>query len=232
MALPLVQISLTMPIRSPLNFIEKGPYGSPEKNFYHYRFVEVKHGRIAMAATVGMLVQENNRFQGFLSPSENLSFSDVPNGLAALDVVPLLGWVQLVVLIGAHELLVKQRPGKKPGDFGTGYLGVKMDDESAKQLRALNVEIQNGRLAMLGILGMFASEKIHVSAFFDRDSCVVHLQRLISYFVYDKSLQRELRFGKRRFSRRTGFHILGSLSDGLWHRFISVFFVIGPSRPN
>jgi light-harvesting complex I chlorophyll a/b binding protein 1 len=123
----------------------------------------VKHGRIAMAATVGMLVQENYRFQGLLSPSENLSFSDVPNGLAALDVVPLLGWVQLAVLIGAHEVLVKQRPGKKPGDFGTGYLGVAMDDESSKQLRALNVEIQNGRLAMLGILGMFASENIHVS---------------------------------------------------------------------
>ena len=123
----------------------------------------MKHGRIAMAATVGMLVQENYRFQGLLSPSENLSFSDVPNGLAALDVVPLLGWVQLAVLIGAHEVLVKQRPGKKPGDFGTGYLGVAMDDESSKQLRALNVEIQNGRLAMLGILGMFASENIHVS---------------------------------------------------------------------
>ncbi len=116
-----------------------------------------------MAATLGMLVQENYRFQGFLSPSENLSFSDVPNGLAALDVVPLLGWVQLAVLIGAHEVLVKQRPGKKPGDFGTGYFGVALDDESSKQLRALNVEVQNGRLAMMGILGMFASENIHVS---------------------------------------------------------------------
>ncbi len=36
-----------------------------------------------------------------------------------------------------------------------------MDDQSSKQLRALNVEIQNGRLAMLGILGMFASEIVH-----------------------------------------------------------------------
>jgi len=151
----------------PLGFLKNGPYGSPEQNFYHYRGVEVKHGRIAMAATVGMLVQENYRFEGLLSPSENLSFSDVPNGLAALDVVPLLGWVQLAVLIGAHEVLVKQRPGKKPGDFGTGYLGVAMDDESAKQLRALNVEIQNGRLAMLGILGMFASENIHGTALWE-----------------------------------------------------------------
>lgn len=107
-----------------------------------------------MAATLGMLTQENYRFEGFLSPSEELEFSSVPNGLAALDVVPLAGWVQIAVVIGIHEVLVKQRPGKAPGDFGTGYFGVALDDQSAKQLRLLNVEVSNGRLAMLGILGM------------------------------------------------------------------------------
>ena len=120
-----------------------------------------------MAATLGMLVQETSRFTGLLSPSENLAFTDVPNGLAALDVVPLAGWVQIAVLIGAHEVLVKQREGKAPGDFGTGYFGVALDDQSAKQLRALNVEISNGRLAMLGILGMFASESIHGEALWE-----------------------------------------------------------------
>ena len=101
------------------------------------RQLEVKHGRIAMAATLGMLVQENYRFEGFLSPSANLKFADVPNGLAALDVVPLSGWVQMAIVIGLHEFLVKERPGKAPGDFGTGYFGVALDDQSAKQLRLL-----------------------------------------------------------------------------------------------
>ena len=114
-----------------------------------------------MAATLGMLVQENYRFDGYLSPSSGISFEDIPNGLAALEVVPLAGWAQMAVLIGLHEIFVKQRKGRKPGDFGTGYFGVAMDDQSSKQLRALNVEVQNGRLAMLGILGMFASENIH-----------------------------------------------------------------------
>ena len=90
-----------------------------------------------MAATLGMLVQQNYCFQGYLSPSAGLKFSDVPNGLAALDVVPLLGWVQMAVVIGAHEFIVKERPGKAPGDFGTGYFGVALDDQSAKQLRLL-----------------------------------------------------------------------------------------------
>ena len=101
------------------------------------RQLEVKHGRIAMAATLGMLVQENYRFEGYLSPSADLKFSDVPNGLAALDVVPLAGWAQMAVVIGMHEFLVKERPGKAPGDFGTGYFGVALDDQSAKQLRLL-----------------------------------------------------------------------------------------------
>jgi light-harvesting complex I chlorophyll a/b binding protein 1 len=96
----------------PLGFIANGPYGSPEENFKHYRGVEVKHGRIAMAATLGMLVQQTTRFEGFLSPSQNLKFADVPNGLEALKVVPLEGWVQMAVVIGLHEVFVKQREGR------------------------------------------------------------------------------------------------------------------------
>jgi light-harvesting complex I chlorophyll a/b binding protein 1 len=120
-----------------------------------------------MAATLGMLVQENYRFLGDLSPSENLKFEDVPNGLAALDVVPLAGWVQIAVVIGLHEVFIQERPNKAPGNFGTGYFGVALDDQSAKQLRLLNVEVSNGRLAMLGILGMFASENIHGEALWE-----------------------------------------------------------------
>lgn len=145
----------------PLGLLKSGPYGGVEENFAHYRGVELKHGRIAMAATLGMLVQQNYQFQGFLSPSAGLKFEDVPNGLKALDVVPIEGWCQMAVVIGMHEIIVKQREGRAPGDFGTGYFGVNLDDQSSKQLRALNVEIQNGRLAMLGILGMFASEIVH-----------------------------------------------------------------------
>lgn len=160
---PEKQIGAQAPIGyfDPLGFVKNGPYGSPEENFEHYRGVEVKHGRIAMAAVVGMLTQQTTRFEGFLAPSSDLKFSDVPNGLGALKAVPLEGWAQMAVLIGAHEMLVKQRPGKAPGDFGTGYFGVALDDQSTKQLSALSAEISNGRLAMLGILGMFASEIVH-----------------------------------------------------------------------
>jgi hypothetical protein len=67
-----------------------------------------------------------------------------------------LSYIQLHLLTLILSLLYSCR-----GDFGTGYFGVALDDQSARQLRLLNVEVSNGRLAMLGILGMFASEKIH-----------------------------------------------------------------------
>jgi light-harvesting complex I chlorophyll a/b binding protein 1 len=153
---------------SPLKLCKRGPYGDEVANFRHYRSLEVKHGRIAMAATLGMLVQENYRFAGYISPSADLKFSDIPNGLAALDVVPLLGLVQIAVVVGIHEFAVREKTeSDAPGDFGTGYLGVKLDSQSAKQLRLLNVEISNGRLAMLGILGMFASENVHGEPLFE-----------------------------------------------------------------
>lgn len=114
-----------------------------------------------MAATVGMLVQQTTRFEGYISPSADLKFSDLPNGLGALEAVPLAGWVQMIVVIGLHEVFIKERPNRAPGDFGTGYFGFTMDDQSSKQLSSLSAEVSNGRLAMLGILGMFASEVIN-----------------------------------------------------------------------
>lgn len=119
-----------------------------------------------MAATTGMLVQQTSHFEGYCSPSADLKFADIPNGLGALSAIPFAGWCQIIVTIGLHEVLVRERDGR-PGDFGTGYLGMKMDDQSAGQIRALNVELSNGRLAMLGILGMFASENIHGAPLFE-----------------------------------------------------------------
>jgi hypothetical protein len=71
-----------------------------------------------MAATLGLLVQDNYYFTGDLSPSASLQFTDMPNGSAACVVVQLMGWVQMIVLIGAHEYIVPPRP-------------ITLDDQSA-----------------------------------------------------------------------------------------------------
>ena len=60
--------------------------GSVE-NFKRRRQTEVKHGRIAMLATMGYITPEiTGKFPGYLSPSTKLAFADIPNGLAAIPL--------------------------------------------------------------------------------------------------------------------------------------------------
>merc|ERR1719258_626832 len=60
----------------PLNFSETQPEG-----FERRRAVERKHGRIAMVAMTGCLIHNADiEFPGYLSVSQQLKFSDIPNG--------------------------------------------------------------------------------------------------------------------------------------------------------
>lgn len=72
----------------PMGFTDDGDMASYRRR----RSVEFKHGRIAMLATMGFMTPEIiGHWPGYLSPSMSLKFADVPNGLAALNVVPTLG---------------------------------------------------------------------------------------------------------------------------------------------
>ena len=112
---------------------------SPE-TFEQYRAAELKHGRIAQLAVVGYIVPEVFRWPGNISPG--LAFADVPHGVAAIDAIPALGWVQMIFAIGMVDYY--------------GFLG---DFDSGKKLASGNdtlevaqtKELQHGRLAMLAI---------------------------------------------------------------------------------
>jgi light-harvesting complex I chlorophyll a/b binding protein 1 len=74
----------------PLGMAEK----QPEK-FARDRAVELKHGRIAMAAATGYMVQEFLRWPGYLSPSAGVKFAELPNGIAAFRAIPPAGLLQV-----------------------------------------------------------------------------------------------------------------------------------------
>ena len=58
--------------------------------FMRRRSTELKHGRVAMLATMGYMTPEiTGKFPGYLSFSQDLKFSDIPNGLAAVSKVPM-----------------------------------------------------------------------------------------------------------------------------------------------
>merc|ERR1719384_1879573 len=117
--------------------------GASPETFAQYRTAELTHGRVAQLAVVGYVVQECYRFPGEISPG--VAFADVPNGIAALDAIPSLGWAQIFFFIGAVDYWGFL------GDFGTGKLQLDDEEFEKRQLQ----ELQHGRLAMIAMLELF-----------------------------------------------------------------------------
>merc|ERR1712028_23441 len=72
--------------------------------FRRRREAEIKNGRVAMIACIGYITPEYLRFPGFCSPSNDLKFTDIPNGVAALYKIPAEGWAQIGVFVAFLEL--------------------------------------------------------------------------------------------------------------------------------
>eukprot|EP00429_Kryptoperidinium_foliaceum_P011612 CAMPEP_0176037972 /NCGR_PEP_ID=MMETSP0120_2-20121206/18815_1 /TAXON_ID=160619 /ORGANISM="Kryptoperidinium foliaceum, Strain CCMP 1326" /LENGTH=209 /DNA_ID=CAMNT_0017371363 /DNA_START=46 /DNA_END=675 /DNA_ORIENTATION=+ len=151
-----LEIGATEPLGvfDPLGWIETQP-----EAFERRRAVERKHGRIAMAAVVGCIVHNNHIvFDGYISPSNDLKFSDIPTGIDGIFSVPSAGLAQIIAFIGFVE--VAWWPASQyDGDYGIGYFGGDIFDP-AEKARKLNAEINNGRAAMMGIIGNMVAEKV------------------------------------------------------------------------
>lgn len=151
----------------PLGFFD--PIGlvnnaSPER-FNRLRYVEIKHGRICMLAFLGNIITRAGIHLPGNIDSAGHAFASYPNGLAALfgpDRIPGIGLIQMVLFIGMLELAVmKDLTGQAEfvGDFRNGYIDFGWDtfNESTK-LQKRAIELNNGRAAMMGILGLMVHE--------------------------------------------------------------------------
>jgi len=133
--------------------------------FTRRRESEIKHGRICMLATMGYITPEiTGKFPGMLSPSAELTFESIPNGLAAISKVPGLGWGQIVLYCAAVECAGANNRGEGPGEFGWKVLTSSDPEQKKKKLAA---ELSNGRLAMMAIIGMFFQDGLTGSAWGD-----------------------------------------------------------------
>jgi light-harvesting complex I chlorophyll a/b binding protein 1 len=141
-------------VYDPLNLIENEP-----ESFIRRRAVERKHGRIAMVAVVGTIVHNNHIvFDGYISPSNAVKFSDIPTGIDGLFSIPIAGLAQIVAFIGFVELAWLPA-SQYDGDYGFGWFGNKILDPVERE-RKLNVELNNGRAAMMGIIGNMVGEVV------------------------------------------------------------------------
>jgi len=151
-----LELGVTEPlgVYDPLGWLETEP-----EAFERRRAVERKHGRVAMAAVVGNIVHNNHIvFDGYISPSNNLKFSDIPTGIKGIAAIPGPGLAQIFAFFALVEL-AWMPASQYDGDYGVGWFGEDIKDPDEKA-RKLNVELNNGRAAMLGIIGNMVAEEL------------------------------------------------------------------------
>lgn len=148
---PQEQVGVTEPFGfwDPASFCPKD-----ERVFKEYRACEIKHGRVAMMASLGAVAQHFVRLPGF----EKTNFGEpLPAGLAAAFETPgTFGFVLLASAAGAVELTIwrEDYDNREPGDFGDP-LGLGMYDKDMR-----NKELNNGRLAMFTAMGIILAELV------------------------------------------------------------------------
>jgi Chlorophyll A-B binding protein len=118
--------------------------------FAFYRAAELKHGRVCQLAVLGYIFPEILRFPGDIAPG--ISFASIPNGIAAIEAVPVLGWLQMFFLIGFVDFNLTTTGQAAPFTNPGGVKTFKSDEEA---LKATNQELNHGRLAMLAVLELF-----------------------------------------------------------------------------
>mmetsp|Transcript_8351 Transcript_8351/g.8508 ORF Transcript_8351/g.8508 Transcript_8351/m.8508 type:complete len:200 (+) Transcript_8351:46-645(+) len=126
-----------------------------QERFDRLRYVETKHGRIAMLAILGHLVTS----AGIRLPGDiayGLPFSEMKTGLAAFETIPAAGIAQTVAFIGLIELgfQARQEEIEEAQLKASGW-----DEETIAKKKA--IELNNGRAAQMGILALMVHEKLN-----------------------------------------------------------------------
>ena len=155
-----------------------------ERFIGYLRHSEIKHGRIAMAGFVGYCVHANNIRMSGMAPD----VQSIPTGLSApevWDAMPDIAKWQIIVFVGvldtwrenrvvlANEGQAHYMKGGKPGYFPTFDLlphpvpfnlydpwGVMKDKTEEQKAKGRLVEINNGRLAMLGLMSLVSEGSV------------------------------------------------------------------------
>jgi len=144
-------------VTKPLGFWDPAGF-SKNGNIFAYRQAELKHGRVCMLASAGIIVQE--KFHPFFDAwNEGPWVSSVASHFTATAEKNF--WPAFWIMATGHELVpaLSEYDGKDVADFGFDPLNLKPSDPDI--LRELqNKELNNGRLAMFAAAGALAQELV------------------------------------------------------------------------
>lgn len=128
---------------------------------------EIKHGRAAMLATLGFVVQEYATLHGY----NHVDDSNL--GPAAVGLEPML---QIILWMGVLEFWTNKGnvtmenmfsdPARVPGNLGFDPMGLSVGKTKEEQELLQYKEIKNGRPAMLAIGGMVHHNWVTCDALF------------------------------------------------------------------
>jgi len=146
----------------PLGFLDR----ADQETFDRLRYVELKHGRVSQLAFVGNLITRAGIHLPGDIDLDGDSFASFPNGLAAIngpDAIPTAALLQTLAFIAFLEIRVMADvtgESEFRGDFRNGFdFGwAKQSEEWKLQKRA--IELNQGRAAMMGILGLMVHEQL------------------------------------------------------------------------
>lgn len=119
------------------------------------REAEIKHGRVAMLAATGMIVQDIAVIPGFDKEFSGAAMMKLHNLAVQQGAMQqLLLWLGLLETLSGIPAIIQTLKGSErmPGDFGFDPLGCGKNPEALARRQL--VELKNGRLAMIAVGGM------------------------------------------------------------------------------
>jgi len=146
----------------------------PVQEVKRWREAEITHGRVAMLAALGFLVGEQlENFPIFLNADGHVTGPAIYH-FQQVEARGAIFWEPLVLAIGlceAYRVSVgwanptssnfnTLRDEYAPGELGFDPLGLLNDASEEDKLDLQNKELNNGRLAMIGIAGFVAQELV------------------------------------------------------------------------
>ena len=112
------------------------------------REAELKHGRFAMLAVLGFIVQETYTLPFFpkMAPVDAHDYFVQQGGGSQI-----IFWISFVEIFGVVALFETLQGKREPGDFAFDPLGLAKDEATLERYRL--AEIKHSRLAMIAIGG-------------------------------------------------------------------------------